>query len=87
MVPPWPFKKKSKESEESPAPVAYELGDDSSAKALADKSHVENNDFKAAMAALSTPHLNTETPVINDRVFKVKTMFQFMYNLQMDIGI
>ena len=66
MAPPWPFKRKSKELEESPAPVAYELGDDSSAKALADKSHVENNDFKAAMAALSTPHLNTEIPVINE---------------------
>ncbi len=59
MAPPWPFKKKSQEREESPSPIAYELGDDSSAKTLADKSHVESSDFKAAMAALSTPHLET----------------------------
>jgi len=62
MAPPWPFKKKKQETEISPAPVAYELGDGSSAKTLADKSHVESTDFKAAMAALSTPHLDTATP-------------------------
>jgi hypothetical protein len=61
MTPPWPFKKKAAPQEETAQPVAYDRDQDGSAATLNDKSHVENQDFKAAMAALSTPHLETSS--------------------------
>lgn len=63
MTPPWPFKKKAAPEEQPEKPISYERGQDDASATLEDKSHVENQDFKAAMAALSTPHLETSTKV------------------------
>ena len=59
MPPLWPFKKKTVAEEQSPVQISYERSDDHSAKALADTSHTDNQDFKAAMAALANPTLET----------------------------
>ena len=58
---PWPFKKKEVAEEQSPTPIAYDRNDDSAAKILSDTTHIDNQDYKAAMAALSKPTL--EAPV------------------------
>ncbi len=60
MTPPWPFKKAAPQ-EETAQPVSYDRGQDGAVATLNDKSHVENQDFKAAMAALSTPHLDASS--------------------------
>ena len=59
MPPPWPFKKKEVAEEQSPAPITYNRNDDSAAKILSDTTHTDNQDYKAAMAALSKPTLET----------------------------
>lgn len=50
-MPIWPFKNKaSKLAEESPAPIAYSIGEENTAEELSDTSHKEDSDYKAAMA-------------------------------------
>ena len=61
MPPLWPFKKKAVAEEKSPAPIAYDRNDDRAATILTDTSHTDNQDYKAAMAALSNPHLDEPT--------------------------
>jgi len=61
MTPLWPFKKKAVAEEQSPAPISYDRNDDSAAKILSDTAHTDSQDYKAAMAALSNPHLEAPT--------------------------
>ncbi len=59
MAPIWPFKKKPVAvAEKEIVKSTYSRGGDSAASdSLADRSHVEDDSFKAAMASLSTPHI------------------------------
>ena len=61
MTPLWPFKKKAVVEEQPPSSIAYDRNTDHSAKILADTSNTDNQDYKAAMAALSNPHLEAPT--------------------------
>ena len=46
----WPFKRKSlPQIEESPQPKLYSRGDEATAESLADKSHTNAENYKAAM--------------------------------------
>jgi hypothetical protein len=61
MPPIWPFKKKAVAVQPTaPDVVEYQRGGDGEAEAaLADRSHVEDSSFQAAMDALSQPHLGS----------------------------
>ena len=49
-MPFWPFKRKSlPQIEESPHPKLYSRGDEDTAESLADKSHTDAANYKAAM--------------------------------------
>ena len=61
MSPLWPFKKKAVVEEQPPSSVAYDRNNNHSSKISADTSHTDNQDYKAAMAALSNPHLGAPT--------------------------
>ncbi|HJL59975.1 MAG TPA: hypothetical protein QF621_06460 [Candidatus Thalassarchaeaceae archaeon] len=53
----WPFKKKAAEPEEQKI-VTYSKDDNSADELLADRSHVEDEQYKAALDLLTTPHLD-----------------------------
>ena len=59
MPPIWPFKKKAPPiGENRVQKSSYSRGGDSAASTtLSDRSHVDDANFQAAMAALSTPHI------------------------------
>ena len=61
MPPIWPFRKKAVVAVPTAAGVVeyHRGGDGESEAALADRSHVEDSDYQAAMDALSQPHLGT----------------------------
>lgn len=55
----WPFKKKAAEAE-APEIVTYERGDTHADEILSDRSHVEDEQYKAALDLLTNPHLGGE---------------------------
>lgn len=72
MPPLWPFKKKAVADEQPPAPIAYDRNNDHAAEILADTSHTDSQDYKAAMAALSNPHLEEtteQTPAVPEKEY------------------
>mgnify|MGYP000161189124 CR=1 FL=1 len=52
----WPFKKKAAEPEGLKV-VEYDGSEDTASETLADRSHVEDDQFKAALDLLTNPHL------------------------------
>tara|TARA_B100000949_G_C14082397_1_gene366413 strand:- start:82 stop:453 length:372 start_codon:yes stop_codon:yes gene_type:complete len=55
MPPFWPFKRKSVQ-ESGPVPVDY-VREEDTAETMADRSHVDNEGYQAAMSLLDNPHL------------------------------
>lgn len=54
----WPFKKKAAEPE-GPKVVEYDRSEDTAGETLSDRSHVEADQYKAALDLLTDPHLGT----------------------------
>ncbi len=56
----WPFKKKAAAAEQ-PKVVIYSKGDTHADEILADRSHIEDDQYKAALDLLTKPHLGGES--------------------------
>ena len=56
MPPFWPFKRSKSGEDEGPGTVEYDRDEDT-AETLADRSHVEDEGYQAAMNLLENPHL------------------------------
>ena len=56
MPPFWPFKRSKSGEDEGPRTVEYDR-DENTAETLADRSHVEDEGYQAAMNLLENPHL------------------------------
>ncbi len=52
----WPFKKQAAEPK-GPKIVEYDGSEDTASETLADRSHVEDAEYKAALDILTNPHL------------------------------
>jgi len=79
MPPIWPFKKKAPPIVENRVQKSsYSRGGDSAASdTLSDRSHVDDANFQAAMAALSTPHIEgavASTPQESDSSVKPSSL-------------
>ncbi len=56
----WPFKKKSPEAEGQKI-VTYSKDDDNAEEILTDRSHIEDDQYQAALDLLTNPHLGEES--------------------------
>jgi hypothetical protein len=56
----WPFKKKSVEAEGQKI-VTYSKDDDNAEKIMTDRSHIEDDQYQAALDLLTKPHLGKES--------------------------
>jgi hypothetical protein len=56
----WPFKKKSPEAEGQKI-VTYSKDDDNAEEILTDRSHIEDDQYQAALNLLTNPHLGEES--------------------------
>ena len=64
----WPFKKQAAEPK-GPKIVEYDGSEDTASETLADRSHVEDAEYKAALDILTNPHLGV--PEAGEAVGKV----------------
>lgn len=64
----WPFKKQAAEPK-GPKIVEYDRSEDTASETLADRSHVEDAEYKAALNLLTDPHLGA--PEAGEAVGKV----------------
>ena len=64
----WPFKKQAAEPK-GPKIVEYDGSEDTASETLADRSHVEDAEYKAALDILTNPHLGV--PEAGEAVEKV----------------
>ncbi len=56
----WPFKKKAAEAEPQKI-VTYSKDDDHAEEIMADRSHIEDDQYQAALDLLTNPHLGKES--------------------------
>ena len=56
----WPFKKKVADETDVRQVIEYDSGNEEQEQLLADRSHIEDNQFKAALDVLNKPHLDKQ---------------------------
>ncbi len=76
MPPFWPFKRSKSGEDEGPGTVEYDRDEDT-AETLADRSHVEDEGYQAAMNLLENPHLGApaQGEVVSQTIVEAEETF------------